>query len=1614
MTLTLQPGHVVRGASSVFLFVSLLATVILPAFSQSVPTDPTKANILMQWGRAIGKMGQPTDTTLAANTWLQTNGFGIGKSSTSNYAVGPTPVGLLEDFPTIPTNGDHYWHASTTYWTIVAVKTGTSTRWFFTGAMWNRYEDHESVWLPSPIEVTNTVPQPLRGDITIAALRATGCAIVVGVFGSGGATLSVYNWFVTSSQFYCALAPILGRTDDMNSSSSNTLLIDSMTLPTPGSFTLDCGKFFCIVSDNSSVVKYWGALREPQPLPTNYATTPSNLIDMPSSSFNLIEITAYSVFMRLTNGTWLAWGDNTNGWIAPSKPLELIAQPIAMPPDVLSFTCGADYCFAMVEVLNTTSGQKTKLLQTFGNNGLGQLGSIDGFGSPIYGSANIANATKIMQTFGGTQNIVKISAVSRTVFALLSDHSLWVWGANGDFYNSDYTCPANSGDINTPTTGMLYPQRVPLPAGCIPIEPPSGHGISYESNIGAINVRCYVANVQNFKSAVTAPVYAPIPGPSENYRQAIIAWGATAQTPQDIYPRPIDDFLKSTSTDTFHGLPMANQSVHSASLFAPYPYIMNLPMDYAWSKVQASTYTVFASGTNLGSTPSFDPTSPVNEEITIPSSGQPPVSDTSLQDIFAWGTLKVRASDLSSYGANNTRNLPVIPYINAYDATLGHDIYAAALKVNPGALDFATSSLFYLTLSSASGSNYKIDVGGYEPPFVDGGYPFTFSASSSGPTAAAPPSDTGSPGYLGGNDLPKLACGSAHCVAFISPTHLRSVAAAGMKELADSDDLRLCRRDLANSSQLPLEVTLPTSGSIAALSLGHDFTVLGMSNKQIYACGTSGSAALQGNTISSSANSTLIGTTTAPISSMASGFAHTLVLTTSNEVYSFGDNSMGQLGRSTSAFGVVSGLPTATIASVACVRHTSYAVLQNGNVYAWGENSFVHLFGSFATSSGIYSSSVPVLATLGSAMRLDIQVQYISSHPTARTVFAISKMRSPTATSNPPSSAPLIKFGIDPQQDYLLSPTQPTWYDMKAEIPTFLKSPSESIIAAATQYPISWFATDHSSIYFSVLNSTVSSDTTPEWQMFNPSVSSGATKFAPSPVFYGTVAPDTPYKIGAVVTYGALVGVGSSKCKFLPSKSAFTSPFTASVLNDCADFDCSSLGCIVVSSSRRSVTLYSYVGNVVVPIVAGTTQTITTSPITAVTMLSTCFTPTNSTSMCAAVALQNSTIAYVSLSSYTLWTGSKLSKPISQIAAAASYWIASDGTQMEIVSNPATAVSASLISTSAVCPSSSISSISATAESWYAICLNGDVYGQGYLPPQNAFLEGFSSSNSRTLTGTPWKTYLNYASPTKMQSFTNLRTGEGKLVSQIVGDRVQPSGYGSSSYAHYAVLKYSSSSPTPGAPLCSSSPPSADPLWYCDAGVWTYPGSFMVGPTLTISGSSPIFISGNLTASTGSVITITIASSSNLPYIAIGGCANLSDPIQIQLTEGNLKSLPSTTGQRVLILQSNANCSASGSTIGGLTAVGNRKGCKKWELKSETVQADSHTQLYAVISVTSNSCSLWWIILVSVVGGIIVLVVVALVVVFATPLRQKVLPYKDSGGHRRTQRSTTAATIVTQ
>ncbi len=102
--------------------------------------------------------------------------------------------------------------------------------------------------------------------------------------------------------------------------------------------------------------------------------------------------------------------------------------------------------------------------------------------------------------------------------------------------------------------------------------------------------------------------------------------------------------------------------------------------------------------------------------------------------------------------------------------------------------------------------------------------------------------------------------------------------------------------------------------------------------------------------------------TSDPVVAVAAGAAHTLVLTRAGRVYAWGDQGTGQLGVITNgARGMpvaVSDLPPGNrVSALAAGSIDGLAALRDGNVYGWGDNGF----GQLGRLGVGYFSSVPVM-----------------------------------------------------------------------------------------------------------------------------------------------------------------------------------------------------------------------------------------------------------------------------------------------------------------------------------------------------------------------------------------------------------------------------------------------------------------------------------------------------------------------------------------------------------------------------------------------------------------------------------------------------------------------------
>ncbi|MGA2138024.1 MAG: hypothetical protein ABSH14_04100 [Verrucomicrobiia bacterium] len=180
----------------------------------------------------------------------------------------------------------------------------------------------------------------------------------------------------------------------------------------------------------------------------------------------------------------------------------------------------------------------------------------------------------------------------------------------------------------------------------------------------------------------------------------------------------------------------------------------------------------------------------------------------------------------------------------------------------------------------------------------------------------------------------------------------------------------------ASSTNSPVQSLVPAGTVIAAIAAGDSFSLALDTTGQIWGWGGNESGELGTNVVSGRDVSTNLPTVVAGISNVvaiAAGSDHTVALTADKTVWTWGDNSSGQLGWGgccqTSAPGRVSAL--SNVVGIAGGLYFTLAVTSNGQVFAWGDNTF----GQLGTNTDFGSLTSPhLVAGISNAV-------LVSAHP---------------------------------------------------------------------------------------------------------------------------------------------------------------------------------------------------------------------------------------------------------------------------------------------------------------------------------------------------------------------------------------------------------------------------------------------------------------------------------------------------------------------------------------------------------------------------------------------------------------------------------------------------------
>ena len=1541
---------------AVLLSLCALSVVALPLS----PFPDSQSNILIQWGDAVG--------------------MGVGPYSLTSYGLPPTPIGVYDEVLSLPLDGAQYWHATNGQWSMSVVRRGNSSQWFVFGTVCDQPGlTGNCARYPSPTNITSLilnsnpilVQRPLL-KLSVSTFVALAAVLDGNLLSPGDASVdvslgapfsaSIYSWSPSNST---GGDIIIGRNVSDADRAVPTLALSLPLLSSLGasatqadasiSAHLECGACWCLFS-NISHQYAWGASSATC---VSWSNTPV-LSQAPGGGVAQIYAAPYSLIVRSVAGNFSAFGRNQNYRFGLNVAQYTNYNGLNIAPlfgmNVTSLACGLWHCIALV------SNSSSQMIIPFGDNTYSQL-AFDAASVPNLILPDLPGTPidmPIPLAFGGT--IFSVGAIGATSF-VLTGTGLWAWGLNLPLGASQDPAQFSFG-VPVIWTNSVIPIIVDIPPGfssslVLPSIPSLNsitdhYSVTLHAQVNQSTFDAIRAQGNVISSSWASPSAA---SPS----QVVLAWGASLTS-------------ATLSDPTWQGLPLGNRSVSSNSWFAGGPTIVELPISFTnWTSIARSATTVYVTGFPSASSGFSDPTIP---------------------QMFVWGQL------------DSVHGLQVPFTISSRSPTeVASSVYLPALleTSSVGLASVAGASVFACSVNvtkSSGAGGLEVNCFGADP-----------RVNWATQTISVSP-------YIDA----VISCGTTHCGLLPRRGVANDLYLWGVANL---DKSALCR----TSGSLPFSFTnvstLPSSlasSPLIHLSLGNAFSIFA-SSTAVYGCGDTSLGQLGAVNPSAVSSPQLVAGSLNSILSIAAGASHSLVLDSNGVIYSFGSNTFGQLGRplnSGANFASVQFTFAPTpgyFANVACVTDTSFAVTTSGMVYAWGLNEFVNLFGDALLTSYSYSAT-PLLADISRGVGIEsITVLSISSSAVSSTVFAIASFNASSTPIHPTRDVAsyqdlnhlkIFKFGVDPLGQRLLSPVSPGLYSHQSEIPTFAFHKFEYPWKITSSSGLTWIATNESRVF--VMSSIANISAGPSTL---PMTADGLIhSYSPTPIlvqsFTTTLSDITAHEQGAMILDA------NGKVHVLPISSPWF--FDLYPSEDFTQISCNTIGCTLINSTQGLKWLsvasnFSLIFEALhVEYAALVYSNITLSGCSGSLLFkdATNWRFVNSANGQTCV-VDGTWPAYTAAVSKVSGGGSHF---LVLTTDGRVYGLGMTGRE-QLPSAMSVALSSGLqeLFPGAFQCGYLLTNVVATSRSSFVHCDNGMVYGWGALSL------GQMQNFGEDLAVVDWYSLVTVSSP-QLLDFGVLPST--MMLAGIAGDTVKDAwqddatGTGVGEPIVFFAWTNPSWTPTravpPTAGTCTTPPPSNAAGWVCDSSnTWMFYGSLTIDPSNPLVVSGPIQVNGNLTIAPGSSVTIqvtpSIVTGLTGPLVNVSGCVYIQQPITIQPDPTLVKQLPTKSGggTSVTVIESACSQSLDNSLF---TAGSNNKGCRKYKIQ-QVQSLDAQTGRYsltAVISIASDSCSVWWIILVSVVCGVILLAALFFLLAYFTPLTKIILPYRGTTtvSYRRT------------
>jgi len=698
-----------------------------------------------------------------------------------------------------------------------------------------------------------------------------------------------------------------------------------------------------------------------------------------------------------TTGLLYAWGYNGYGQLG----INTISVPAMSSPVLVSGPAGASWSVVSAGAQHTLGVTTTGLLYGWGNNNSGQVGinSLSGISSPVLVSGPAATSwsavaagasfslaltsAKLLYGWGqntsgqvgiGTLTTVSspVAAVgpsaaqswkqiaatpdSYTTLAIKSDGTLWAWGYNG------------SGQLgNLSTTTVLSPVLVSGPAGASwsIVAAGTNHslGITTTGQLygWGFNAAGQLGNLST--TNVSSPVL--VSGPAgaswstisggESHSVGITTagrlytWGynnvgqlgditlvsksspilvsGPVTTSWSVVSAGVSNCLAIATTGQLYGwgLNTSGQLGINSATTVSSPVLVSGPAGTSWATIAAGTYHALA----------------------IATTGQ----------LYGWG---LNTSGQLGIASVTTKSSPVL---------VSGPVGASWSIIAAGAINsyaITTTGILYAWgagLSGAVGTKSTTNVS--SPVLVSGpsltswialaaGYAYALAITSANILYAWGYGVNGSTGINSGLNV-------SSPVVVLSPNapllswsviaagqyHSLGITSNGILYAWGSDSIgQLGNLSSGTTVSSPVLVSGPVSTSWAAITAGSNFSAGITTNGILYDWGLNTSYQLGNRTSTSVSSPIVVYSSVPPISwnAISAGATHGLGITTTGQLYAWGDDAAGQLGNLNATTTViappilVSGPATTSWSIVAAGYSTSMAITTTGQLYGWGQN----------------------------------------------------------------------------------------------------------------------------------------------------------------------------------------------------------------------------------------------------------------------------------------------------------------------------------------------------------------------------------------------------------------------------------------------------------------------------------------------------------------------------------------------------------------------------------------------------------------------------------------------------------------------------------------------------